>query len=247
LDWARVRPGPGLAIFLALAFVSGMKGYWYDFYLLDVALGALCLRLGPARAEAWAGGASARGDSAGALSENLRPGAFARALAWAVIAGGLAWGYAYKVLCDKQRLSVLAYERLERSGRIAPPQMTDATFGYLGWKLVGPFLALGIPYPDLAGFQGFVLRDQVVMDTETPWRRGFKRARPAGSEVLDSGRARIGYRDLRYRVLDLKGNPPVSLGGAPPLAFDRERFPPDPFPLDAREWDLYVGRLKARE
>jgi hypothetical protein len=237
LDWRRLRPDAMLALFLAFAVLSGMKGYWYDFYLSDVALGALCLCLGPID----------RVTSAGPLPLRAAgTGAFARTLAWALIAGGLAWGYAYKVLCDKQLLSVVLYESLERSGRIAPPRMTDATFGYLGWKLVGPFLALGGKYPDLAGFQGFVERDQIIMETETPWRRRFRLGTAAAkAETVEAGTARIGFVVLRYRMLDLHGNPPVSLGGSAPLAFDRDRFPADPYPLDAQEWDLYIRRIRS--
>ncbi len=226
LDWRQLQPDAPLAVFAAFTFLSGLKGYWYDFYLIDVAVGALCFRLTRPVAR--------------------EPGRLGRGLAWALLAFGCIWAVGYKVLCDKQRLSIFVYEKLERAGRIAPPDMTDGTFGYLGWKLAGPFNDLD-RHQDLAGFQGFVMLDQVVLETEAPWRRSFKRGPVPAAEIIEEGKARIGWMDLRYRVLDLHGSPPVSLGGrAAPIPFDTAGYRPDPYPLDAREWDLYIRALQAR-
>lgn len=225
LDWRQIRIDA--PVFLALGFTaaSSFKGFWYDFYLVDVAVGALLFRL--TRPHAFA------------------PGAFAKALACGIIAGDLFWALGYKVLSDKQRLSVHIYERLERAGRIAPPDMTDATFGYGGWKLAGPFRDLHT-HEDLALFQGYVLRDKVVIDTEAPWRRAYRRG-PEGGVILEEGLASIGWMNLKYRVMEIQGNPPVSLLRMPPLDFDRERYQRDPFPLNREEWGLWVEGQRARK
>lgn len=225
LDWKQLRMDGPLLLAIGFTAVSCLKGFWYDFYLVDVAVGALLFRL--TRPHAFA------------------PGAFAKAMACGIIAANLGWAVGYKVLSDKQRLSVHIYERLERAGRIAPPDMTDATFGYGGWKLAGPFRDLAT-HEDLALFQGFVLRDKVVIDTEAPWRRAFKRG-SGGALVLEEGVASIGWMNLKYRVMEIQGNPPVSLINRPPLAFDRERYQRDPYPLSAEEWGLWMEGQRVRQ
>lgn len=225
LDWRQIRLDGPLLLALGFTAVSGLKGFWYDFYLVDVAVGALLYRL--TRPHAFA------------------PGAFAKALTCCIIAADFFWALGYKVFSDKQRLSVHIYERLERAGRVAPADMTDATFGYGGWKLAGPFRDLRTR-EDLALFQGYVLRDKVVIDTEAPWRRAYKRGAD-GAVIIEEGVASIGWMNLKYRVMEIQGNPPVSLLRRPPLAFDRERYQRDPFPLNREEWSLWVEGQVARQ
>lgn len=227
LDWPRLRPSAPLFLFAGITLISGLKGNWYDFYLLDLGIAAWFYRLMlPEKADT-----------------SRSP--LATWLAWALVVSGLFWAAGYKVLCDKQKLSVIVYENLERAGRIKPPEMTDATFGFLGWKLVDAFIASGRPGP-LSGFQGFVQRDRVLLDTEAPWRRGFKRSESPGSELLASGHARIGSMDLQYRMQRLPPQAGVSLLGDSIYPFDEKTYAPDPYPLNAREWDAYIDSLKQK-
>ena len=157
LDWRLIRFDGPLCLALAYAAISGLKGYWCDFYLIDVAMAALFLRL--------------------TREAPMRPGRLAFALGAVLLSAHLAWAYGYRIVTDKQRISIVAFESLEREGRASPPAMTDATFGYLGWKLFDHYWRHE-KITDLAAFQGYVRRNRIVLETELPWRRSFSAPGP---------------------------------------------------------------------
>jgi hypothetical protein len=222
LDWTLIRfEAP---VFLAAAYVavSSLKGVWYDFYLVDVALAAFFLRLQSAAV--------------------FNPGRPALVLGALLLSLHFAWAYGYKIVADKQRISIAAYERLERAGRISPIEMTDGTFGYLGWKLFDQYWR-NERITDMAAYLGYVRLGRVVVETELPWRRSFKRPQGDG-EPLEEGTARIGFFPARYRVRDLH----VPDGRAlcePALFLDLEFYRKRPYPLNGREWSEYVASFRA--
>jgi hypothetical protein len=223
LDWKLIRfEAPAL---LAVAYValSSLKGVWYDFYLVDVALAAFFLRLQSAAA--------------------FDPGRPAFALGALLLSLHFAWAYGYKIVADKQRVSIAAYERLERAGRITPAEMTDGTFGYLGWKLFDQYWRHE-RITDMAAYLGYVRVGRVVVETGLPWRGSFKGSRSEGGEVLEEGTARIGFFRARYRVRDLH----VTGGRAlcePALFLDPGTYGKSPYPLNAGEWAEYVAAFPA--
>jgi hypothetical protein len=223
LDWKLIRFGA--PAFLALAYValSSLKGVWYDFYLVDVALAAFFLRLQSAAV--------------------FNPGRPAYALGALLLSLHFAWAYGYKIVADKQRISMAAYERLERAGRITPAEMTEGAFGYLGWKLFDQYWRHE-RITDMAAYLGYVRMGRVVVETELPWRRSFRLSRAGGGEVLEEGTARIGFFPARYRVRDLH----VTGGRAlcePALSLDPVSYNKRPYPLNGKEWSAYVSAFPA--
>ncbi len=226
LDYRHLRWDGPFCLFAGYTFLSGLRGYWYDFYLMDVALAALFFRI--------------------TRESPCRMGPWARIAAALLIAGNIAWAYGYKIFSDKQMLSVAVYEKLERSGKVPVEDMTDATFGFLGWKLFEYYWRHErMTYP--ANFLCYARRDRVVIDSELPWRRKFKTDEAHGT-ILEEGRASIGFFRLRYRVLDKQGKENVPFCLSEPLTLDRSRYKPVPYPLDKREWSDLIStwRLESR-
>lgn len=221
LDWrAASRPTPAMALFLGYVAVSGLRAFWYDFYLIDLALAALFLLL----------------EDGGAL----RPVRIAPLLAGFILLAHIAWGYGFKILADKEMLSLRSYEGMERDRGLPVDRMTGAPWGYLGWKLYDHLVS----HSDTdarKSFGCYMLADQVVVETQLPWRRSYKRSvLPPQALILEAGKTPIGGFPVPYRVLDLRraGSPP----GDPAcyLSLEGAQYRSKPFPLDAAEWSAYI-------
>ncbi|MDB5106077.1 MAG: hypothetical protein JWP91_3766 [Fibrobacteres bacterium] len=225
LDWSLIRFDAPLCLVLAYISISSLMGFWYDFYLIDVALASFFLRL--------------------TREAPMRPGRLAVALGSVFLTAHLAWAYGYRIVSDKQRISIAAFESLERAGRASPPAMTDGTFGYLGWKLFDHYWRHE-RITDLAAYQGYVRRNRIVLETELPWRRSFKRADREGEEVLTEGIASIGFFRLRYRMRDLHDTAAPALCD-PALRLDTAAYVPRPYPLDNGEWSEYIAHFPRPE
>ncbi len=198
--------------------ISSLRGFWYDFYFLEFFLLALFAYLQNRQVLHFS--------FTGKLMLGL------------VLAVNLAWAYGYKIHCDKQRLSAEAYERLERAGSVQVSEMTDGSFGFLGWKLFDHYR--DNPGPGRASdFQCYVQRDRVVVESEIPWRRSFKRDLSDGEVVLDRGEAPVGFFTLGYRVVRLHASDASSLCGNRPISLENSGYTPKPFPLNASEWKAY--------
>jgi hypothetical protein len=120
--------------------------------------------------------------------------------------------------------------------------MSDAPWGYAGWKLYDHFARTAVPGGEY--FLCYLLRDQVIAETALPWRAGFRRGPlPPGAVLLDTGRVSVGFFRVAYRVADWggKGESPMPWCYRP---LDRERYLQKPLPLDAREWSEYLDRLR---
>jgi hypothetical protein len=238
LDRKVLRFDAPLCLCAGFIAINALKGRWFDIYMLDVGLAALFTLL--ARRPAWEAALVVESDPPHG------PGRLAWA-AWVVIslaiAANLVWAYGFKILADKNRLSNRVYEGLERRGRIGPDAITDATFGHIGWKFLDHYLAHD-PQKGMSGFVGYVKKDKVVLDTELPWRRSFKRAAPAGAETLEAGIASIGFFPVAYRVMDmrtdLRGEDPGSISPLGALELDKGEYRKKPMPLDKAEWSEYI-------
>jgi hypothetical protein len=223
LDRRLIRPSPYLALALAYAALTSLRGIWWDYYLLEIAMLTLLI-------------ASAR-------TGHRVPAAAGWAAACALIAIGLLYGYLLKVHVDRQVLAATAFERLEREGRVTVDAMSNAPFGFLGWKLFDQYLAdrnrnLAV----LHDFLRYVRQGRVMVETGVPWREGFRHALPEGALVLEEGRTSIGFRSVRYRVADYRSADSVSSSLGPLLPLDPARYLPRPFPLDGREWNDLAAR-----
>jgi hypothetical protein len=221
VDFRLLRLSPYLLLLAGYLAIASIRGIWWDYYFLEIALLGLLLALDAA------------------------PSPTLPRLSLALLASSLCFdlGYAYlfKIQSDKQRLAVWTLERLERGGKVPVDAMTGATFGHLGWKLFDHFIAHeGKEYGELQDFQGYVKRDRVVVETGLPWRPSFKSDLPFDAEVLETGTCRIGFVDVRYRVADLHGpDSSVSVMGRP-MTLDRSRFRSPRYPLDNKEWDALI-------
>lgn len=219
LDYRLLRPSPYLALTAAFILVGSLRGVWVDYYFLEIA--ALCLLISVERIE------------------RPRPGLIAKAFLAALIAAGLGYAYLLKVNSDRNGLIVRVLESLERQGTVKVEEMSNAPFGYLGWKLFDYFLANdGRFYGNLEDFQGYVRHGRVVVETQVPWRRSYRSGLTPGAVVLDRGKARIGFAEVDYRVVDWHAADSASSLGGRPMNLERNRYIPQAFPLDRREWNV---------
>ena len=256
LDYRLLWPTPRLALIGGFILIASLRGVWWDYYFLEILATALILAADLAlrdaaadksdRDQAASPAASGAPFPAASVSPGIRA-AWTRGAALAVallLAANLAYAYLLRVQMDKQKLSVSVMERLERQGKASVDEMTGATFGYLGWKLFDYFLAHeGRTYGELADFLGYVRRDRIVIETQVPWRRGFRQALPAGALLLEQGTFRIGFLELPYRVADLRGPDSSRSIMGRPMTLDPARFRSPRFPLDNREWKALVDSL----
>jgi hypothetical protein len=155
----------------------------------------------------------------------------------------LLYAYAYKINQDKASLAIRALEGLERQGRVSPAAMTNAPFGFLGFKLF-PLLKEDYPGREVADFSCYVQAEGVVVESGLPWRDGFLAAPPEGAEILATGHARIGFRMLPYRVVDRK-NPKGGTLCHRPFRYDARMRPgARPLPLDNAEWSRFAEGMR---
>lgn len=220
LDFRLLRHSPYLALIMAYVLLASLRGTWWDYYFLEIALVALLLAL--------------EGIPAPALP---RPAMVLLVVSLVADAG---YAYFYKIQNDKQVLAMTALERLEREGRAPTEALTGAPFGLLGWKLFGYFIAHdGAAGGNLTDFLGYVSLDRIRIDTGLPWRRGFKADLKAGVDSLGGGEGRVGFATVRYRIVDLHGPRAdlAPLGRA--LRLDSS-FRAPRYPLDDGEWDRLI-------
>jgi hypothetical protein len=237
LDYRLLRPSPYLILCAGYLGIAALRGTLWDYYFMEISI--LCLLIGLERLPEADGisGVTLRGPVREAEPARARFGFAALAALAAVLAGNLAYAYLLKVQSDKQAMTIRAFERLEREGRITVDAMTGSTFGYLGWKLFDWFIVRdGREFGELAGFLGYTRRDRVTLETGLPWRSGFKGPLPPGAAALDSGYCRVGFARVPYRIADLRGpdSNQALMGRA--LVLDTARFRSPRFPLDGREW-----------
>lgn len=222
LDWRALRFDAAFCLCGAYIVLTSMRGFWFDIYLLDVGLAVLVFVL---RGEPLPG-----------------PGKPSLAFILVLLAAHLGWAYGFKIMSDKNALSNQVYEKLERLDKVQVENMTDATFGYAGWKLFD-YSRDNEPFTQFAGFLRHIHKDRVVLETELPWRREFKRGAPDGAEILEQGAAPIGFFHLRYRVMDLHAGEDWSIAQGRFLSLDVEKYREKIFPLNRKEWSDYIRSL----
>ncbi len=241
------RPSPYLLLCAGYLGIAALRGTLWDYYFLEISILCLLCVLDFRRAVGGIAGVTSTPPDRGLEPALPRFGLPALAALTAVLAGNLGYAYLLKVQSDKQAVTVRAFERLEREGRITVDAMTGSTFGYLGWKLFDWFIARdGREFGELAGFMGYARRDRVMLETGLPWRSGFKGPLPPGALALDSGYCRVGFARVRYRVADLRGPDSTQAVMGRTLTLDQAGFRSPRFPLDGREWramaDSALGR-----
>jgi hypothetical protein len=247
LDYRLLRPSPYLLLCAGYLGIAALRGTLWDYYFMEISILCLLIILESRRAgEGTAGVTQARPDSEPEAAR-ARLGGPALAVLGLVLAGNLAYAYLLKVQSDKQAVTVRAFERLEREGRITVDAMTGSTFGYLGWKLFDWFIARdGREFGELAGFMGYARRDRVMLETGLPWRSGFKGPLPAGAVPLDSGYCRVGFARVRYRIADLRGPDSTLAVMGRTLTLDTARFRAPRFPLNGGEWRALADSVRGR-
>lgn len=232
-DFRLLRPSPSLAAIAGFIGIASLRGVWWDYYFLEIAV--LCLVIAAGGAEASVGAKPAR------LSLPVLVG-----LAMLLSAEtGYAW--LLRIQMDKQAIAVRTLEKLERSGAARVDRMTGATFGYAGWKLFDHFLAHdGKAYGQLADFQGYIRKDLIKVETGLPWRRAFKAPLPPGAELLDSGTCMVGFARVPFRVADWHGPDSSVPAMGRPMRLDPKSFRSPRFPLTNREWDTWIASPAGR-
>lgn len=233
-DYGLVRPGPYAAAVAGFIAIAALRGLWWDYYFLEIAV--LCLLIA-------ADGPAPRDVPGTRLSRLSAPVWCALAV---LFAAETAYAYLLKIQTDKQALSVRVCERLDREGRARIDAMTGATFGWLGWKLFDHFIAHeGREFGRLEDFLGYVRRDRIRIDTQLPWRRAYKEPLPPNSVLLETGACRIGFAKVAYRVADWRGpDSAVPIMGRPMTLDAAFRAPP--FPLDDAEWRAFIDSPAGR-
>lgn len=236
-DYRMLRPAPYLILCAGYLAIAALRGTLWDYYFLEISILCLLSALDFRRSGVGISEATPLPPLPAPGTAPPRLGLAALSVLGAVLAGNLAYAYMLKVQSDKQAVTVRAFERLEREGRITADAMTGSTFGYLGWKLFDWFIAGdGREFGELAGFMGYARRDRVMLETGLPWRSGFKGPLPPRALILDSGRCRVGFARVPYRIADLRGPDSTLAVMGRTLTLDKARFRPPPFPLDGQEW-----------
>jgi hypothetical protein len=223
LDLTLLRRKPYPALLMGYVAIASVRGIWWDYYFLEIALIAILMAVEQSQASALP-----------------RPALAALALC---LVFDMGYGFLYKIQSDKQALSVSVLERLQREGKVPTEAMSGAPFGFLGWKLFDYYIAHdGRMGGNPEDFLGYVRRDRVLVETGLPWRSGFKAALPAGADSLAGGECRIGFAKVRYRVADVHGSRAEEPAQGPALRLD-PRFRPPPYPLDDAEWRALIQAL----
>lgn len=238
LDRRLLRLNAYLLLGAAYVGISCLLGFFWDYYMAELALLAVWIvLLSPTLLPASAPPAAPAADAtAGAPPPFSLP---LKLILAAALAGNLAYAYLYKVQMDKNALSVIAFEGLERKGLLTPERMSGATFGYLGFKLFS-LIAEDHPNHEQDDFTCYVQADGAVVESGLPWKGTLRPPRDPAARVLDSGLHSIGFLRLPYRVVDY-GNP----GGND---ICHRPFRPDPrtqsrsrrYPLDNAEWRRFI-------
>lgn len=232
-DFRLLRPSPCLAAIVGFIGIASLRGVWWDYYFLEIAV--LCMVIA-------VGGAGS--------SHPVKPIRLERSVLVALLLLLVAeTGYAYllRIQMDKQKIAVQSLEKLERRGSARVDRMTGSTFGYAGWKLFDYFLAHdGKTYGQLADFTGYVRKDLIKVETGLPWRRAFKAPLSPEAELLDSGTCIVGFARVPYRVADWHG-PDSSLPAmGRPMRLEAATFRSPRFPLNNREWDEWIASPAGR-
>lgn len=226
LDFRLLRPSPYLALIAAYVFLASLRGVWWDYYFLEIAVLALLLALDGAPAPALP--------------------RYAVAVLTLALVADCGYAYLYKVQSDKQRVVIKELERLEREGRARPQELTGAPFGLLGWKLFDYYASHdGRKDGVLLGFLGYVRRDRISVETGLPWRHGYKDDLPAGADSLAGGLCRIGFATVPYRIIDYHGTASEESVLGPASRLDPDFHSPR-YPLNDEEWKQYIRTLKGK-
>jgi hypothetical protein len=113
-DWEQVPPAEVVVFLVVYALLVSWRGRWWDYYLLEPML--VLLMTAPRVPVA-------------------RQATAPRAAAWIALALCLAALPSFKSWLQEAEGKTIAYERALRSGQLRLNELSDAPFGFLGWKL----------------------------------------------------------------------------------------------------------------
>ena len=228
MDYRLLVPSPYFALSAGFIMVVSVRGIWWDYYFVEILVLSLLL-------------VAKQRLSANRLSISVK------GILGLILFFNLFYGYLMRMSADKENLSVTVYERLEREGKITPARMTSAPYGYLGWKLFDYYmLDEGRNFTGLADFIHYVSLTGVVMETQLPWRRHYRKNIPENAHLLESGFWRIGFINLPYRFVDLGKATSGSPVQTPSFLLDPSVFHERRFPLTNREWATLIDSLQTK-
>ncbi len=217
-------------LFLGLAYVgiSCLLGFYWDYYLAELAFIAIWIALLARREDL-------------AINQNwpLVP----ICIYAAVLLGNFGYAYLYKVLADKAVLTNIVFEKMERQHRISPERMTGATFGFLGFK-VFRLVMEDNPNHEQDDFTCYIQGDGVVVESGLPWKLKEESLSTQNGEVLEFGIARIGFMNLPYRVVDHKNPQGRNVCHGEFKYDERTKGYSRPFPLNNTEWAAFIRIAK---
>jgi len=227
IDRQLLKLSPYLILGIGYVGISCLLGFFWDYYLSELALIAvwICLRVEPID------------------TEDKKPSRIFPIVLSVLFIVNFGYGYLYKVQLDKLILSNLVFEKLERHGRIAPQNMTGATFGFLGFKLCG-LLAEENPNYEHDDFSCYVQANGVNIQSALPWKRHLPRLDRDQVTVLDSGFASIGFLNLPYRVVDFKNPEGLNICHEEFKVNEKTKSHSRPFPLNNNEWDAFIKKSR---
>lgn len=224
-DFSTLKYSPFLILIFGYIGIASIRGVLWDYYFIEIVIiNFITLPLNPIFS-----------------IESQRLKKWQLGIVCILFTFNLGYGYLMKLSQDKQKLSIQVFESLERSGRISVEAMSTAPFGYLGWKLFDYYIAnegkeIGTPVL----FMAYVNPNCLRVETELPWRRGFKSSVPS-AHILDSGVTSIGFLSLRYRVVDELGFDSQNLKSDSRFHLNTKNYQIQPFPLTKTEWNAYAN------
>ncbi len=215
---------------LAYLGISSMLGFFWDYYLAEIAILSLWIVLQslPLNYLDW--------------HSRSRLFNFAFVL---IIFGHLGYAYLYKVQFDKQALVDVVFERLERQGKIYPDQMTGATFGFLGFK-VFDLIVLDYPTHGFDDFTCYIQGNGVALESALPWQKRLVSSSDSQAKVLVTGTAKIGFIALPYRVVDHQNPEGRDICHGEFKYDERTSTHSRPYPLDNAEWANFINLARAK-
>jgi len=135
-DWRRLPAFEVLACSVLYVVLVSLRGQWWDYYLIEPALVLATSAVGAVKGEKKAG---------------FRPW-----LVGIMFVGGILYAVWFANFLGKHERRMVSYERALRAGDLQVKELSDASFGYLGWKLFDSAKKQDKPTSQLADFLKYV-------------------------------------------------------------------------------------------
>ncbi len=123
LDFRILKLSPYLFLIMGYILIASIRGVWWDYYFMEIIIVGLLI-------------VCPSSDNSVSVIDITSVRIWITLI---ILVGNIGYGYLLKVAGDKQKLGVFEMEHLEREGKIAVVNMTNGSFGLLGWKLFDYF------------------------------------------------------------------------------------------------------------